>query len=252
MSNKSFLNFCHPLYLHLFYLTNGQWFWYLLDCTDNNIGHHINQNVVKSVGCTLWLCNILTTVNVVVDKSTDHAKSLSICFFLPQYWGHIEWFFNCMIDVWYVDMSSIVCAFTVKSNSANQILTLLPIGKKISWQAPHLRSPSVMSSLALPTLPPPLQKPTLSKSQIIYLSRLGSLFWWLLCALNSKRWINFEWIFQHLHSTYLRVRKLLIQTFYNVRCVFVSNSILGGHVSCNDFIVPCFSYLFSISLYTDL
>ena len=81
VSNKSFLNFCHPLYLHLFYLTNGQWFWYLLDCTDNNIGHHINQNVVKSVGCTLWLWNILTTVNVVVDKSTDHAKPLSICFF---------------------------------------------------------------------------------------------------------------------------------------------------------------------------
>lgn len=77
------------------------------------------------------------------------------------------------------------------------------------------------------------------------MSRLGSLFWWLLCALNSKRWINFEWIFQHLHSTYLWVRKLLIQTFYNVQCVFVSNSILGGHVSCNDFIVPCFSYLFS-------
>ena len=46
--------------------------------------------------------------------------------------------------------------------------------KKYHDKAPHLRSPSVMSSLALPTLPPPpLQKLTLSKSQIIYLSRLG-------------------------------------------------------------------------------
>ena len=157
MSNKSFLNFCHPLYLHLLYLTNGQWFWYLLDCTDNNIGHHINQNVVKSVGCTLLLCNILTTVNVVVDKSTDHAKPLSICFFLPQYWGHIEWFFNCMIVVWYVDMSSIVCAFTVKSNSANQILTLLPIDKKISWQGPPSKISfcNELPSLAYTPPPPP-------------------------------------------------------------------------------------------------
>ena len=132
------------------------------------------------------------------------------------------------------------------------LLYLLPIGKKISWQAPHLRSPSVMSSLALPTLPPPYKNLHCLKAKQFTWAALGSLFWWLLFALNSNRWINFEWIFQHLHSTYLWVRKLLIQTFYNVRCVFVRSSILGGHVSCNDFIVPCFSYLFSISLYTDL
>ena len=130
-----------------------------------------SQSAAPCDSATFWLLWMLLLIRV--QTMLNHCQFV---FFLPQYWGHIEWSFNCTIDVWFVDMSSIVCAFTVKSNSANQILTLLPIGKKISWQAPHLRSPSVMSSLALPTHsppPPPLQKPTLSKSQIIYLSRLG-------------------------------------------------------------------------------
>ena len=135
MSNKSFLNFCHPLYLHLLYLTNGQWFWYLLDCTDNSIDHHINQNVVKSVGCTLWLCNILTTVYVVVDKSTDHAKPLSICFF----YHNIEVILSDSLTAW------LLCDM-------------------LTWAA--------LSVLLLFSPPPPLQKPTFSKSQIIYLSCL--------------------------------------------------------------------------------
>ena len=156
MSNKSFLNFCHPLYLHLLYLTNGQWFWYLLDCTDNNIGHHINQNVVKSVGCTLLLCNILTTVNVVVDKSTDHAKPLSICFF---FYHNIEVILSDSLTAWLLcDMLTWAVLSVLLLLRATQQIRFwhyCQLIKKYHDKAPHLRSPSVMSSLALPTLPPP-------------------------------------------------------------------------------------------------
>ena len=151
MSNKSFLNFCHPLYLHLFCLTNGQWFWYLLDCTDNNIGHHINQNVVKAVGCTLWLCNILTTVNVVVDKSTDHAKSLSICFF---FYHNIEVILSDSLTAWllcdmltWAALSVLLLTFTLlTANWLKNIMTGPP--SKISFC-------NELPSLAYTPPPPP-------------------------------------------------------------------------------------------------
>jgi len=46
----------------------------------------VAQFVADSLGCTLRVHNILTTMmtRIVVDKSTDHAKPHSICF-LPQY-----------------------------------------------------------------------------------------------------------------------------------------------------------------------
>ena len=127
-----------------------------------------SQLAAPCYSATFWLLWMLLLIRV--QTMLNHCQFV---FFLPQYWGHIEWFFNCMIVVWYVDMSSIVCALTVKSNSANQILTLLPIDKKISWQGPPSKISFCNELPSLAYTPPPLQKPTLSKSQIIYLSRLG-------------------------------------------------------------------------------
>ena len=128
-----------------------------------------SQLAAPCYSATFWLLWMLLLIRV--------QTMLNHCQFVFFY-HNIEVILSDSLTAWllcdnYVDMSSIVCAFTVKSNSANQILTLLPIDKKISWQGPPSKISFCNELPSLAYTPPPLQKPTLSKSQIIYLSRLG-------------------------------------------------------------------------------
>ena len=71
-----------------------------------------------------YILNIVAT-NIVVDKITDQAKTLSVCL-LPNYGRNIKQFFQCVTTAWNVDASSIVCILIDKGKLAKQIATLLP------------------------------------------------------------------------------------------------------------------------------
>ena len=78
--------------------------------------------------------------NIVVDKSKDHAKQLSICF-LPQHRCQvIRVNHRCLTAnigiAWHVDASSIVRTLTDNRKLANQIATLLPIVERYSIDKP--------------------------------------------------------------------------------------------------------------------
>ena len=60
-------------------LTNRKWFSVVCTLIDNDIRHHIGQNV-RSVSPQQILTSVMT--NIVVDRSTDNAEPLSICFLL--------------------------------------------------------------------------------------------------------------------------------------------------------------------------
>ena len=62
-------------------LTNRKWFSVVCTLIDNGIRHHSGHNV-RLVSPQQILTTVMT--NIVVDKSTDNAEPLSICF-LPQY-----------------------------------------------------------------------------------------------------------------------------------------------------------------------
>ena len=65
------------------YLTNRMCFSVVCTLIDNETRHYSGQNVVDTRRSRMSPQQILTTVmtRIVVDKSKDHAKLHSICFF---------------------------------------------------------------------------------------------------------------------------------------------------------------------------
>ena len=66
----------------ILYLTIRKWFSVVCTLIDNDIRHHSGQNLLWTHEAYTILTTVMT--NIVVDKSTDNAKLISICF-LPQY-----------------------------------------------------------------------------------------------------------------------------------------------------------------------